>query len=61
MSQAFEILSEAIDEAIEDAKSTDKKLERHEIALELHTTEIKSYKDSRLDKKLLTVIYYSPV
>lgn len=33
MSKAFEILSDAIDEAIEDAKSADKKLERHEIFL----------------------------
>ena len=47
----FEILSAALDEAIEDAKSDNKKLERHEVSLELKTTEMKSNKTSGLEFK----------
>ena len=36
MSEAFEILSAALNEAIEDAKSSEKKLERREVEIELH-------------------------
>ena len=35
MSEAFEILSAALNEAIEDAKSSEKKLERHEVEIEI--------------------------
>lgn len=35
MSEAFEILSAALNEAIEDAKSSEKKLERCEVEIEI--------------------------
>jgi len=35
MSEAFEILSSALNEAIEDAKSSEKKLERREVEIEI--------------------------
>lgn len=35
MSEAFEILSAALNEAIEEAKSSEKKLERHEVEMEI--------------------------
>ena len=49
--RTFEILSAALDEAIEDAKSDNKKLERHEVSLELKTTEMKSNKTGALEFK----------
>ena len=39
MSEAFEILSAALDEAIEDAKSKNPKLERHEVTAEIKIIE----------------------
>lgn len=39
MSEAFEILSAALDEAIEDAKSKNPKLERHEVTAKIKTPE----------------------
>ena len=35
MSEAFEILSAALNEAIEDAKSSEKKLELHEVEIDI--------------------------
>ena len=46
MSEAFEILSTAINEAIEDAKSKNPKLERHEVTAEISTEKRKNFKHS---------------
>lgn len=50
MSKAFEILSAALDEAIEDAKSKNPKLERHEVR-----AEIKTLDDRKKFKHVLSV------
>ena len=50
MSEAFEILSAALDEAIEDAKSKNSKLERHEV-----TAEIKTFENKKKFKHVLPV------
>jgi len=62
MSEAFEILSEALNEAIEDAKSKNKKLERHEVELEipeknLARKNISIHKNYNLQTELKKITY----